>query len=88
MLRTITGIIVSETPYSESSKILNILTEEGIIGVVSKGCKSLKSPLRTISSKFIYAEFLIYYNEARLSTLKEGVVIDNFNNIKTNLTLI
>lgn len=88
MLKNITGIVVSETPFKENSKILNILTEDGIIGVTSKGCKNLKSPLRTISQKLIYGEFTIYYNESRLSTLKEGVLIDNFNSIKTNLELI
>lgn len=88
MLKSIKGIVVSETPFKENSKILNILTEEGIIGVTSKGCKNLKSPLRTISQKLIYGEFIIYYNESRLSTLKEGVLIDNFDHIKTNLELI
>lgn len=88
MLKNITGIIVSETPYSETSKILNIFTEDGIIGVISKGCKSIKSPLRSISSKFVYGVFTIYHNEDKLSILKEGTVIDNFNNIKTDLTLI
>lgn len=88
MLKNITGIVVSETPYSETSKILNILTEDGIIGVIAKGCKNLKSPLRTIASKFIYAQFTIYYNDSKLSVLKEGNIIDNFNNIKTDLLLI
>ena len=88
MLKNITGIIVSETPYSETSKILNIFTEKGIIGVISKGCKSLKSPLRSISTKFTYAEFTIYYHENKLSILKEGTIKDNFNYIKSDLTLI
>ena len=37
------GIVVSNTPYKESSKIINIFTSEyGIIGCISKGCKNLK----------------------------------------------
>ena len=36
-LESVKGIILSETNYHESSKILNILTEEyGMIGVISK----------------------------------------------------
>lgn len=32
------GIVLSETNYSESSKILNVLTKElGLIGIMSKG---------------------------------------------------
>ena len=31
------GIVLNETPFSETSKILNILTEDyGMIGVISK----------------------------------------------------
>ena len=72
MIKTIKGIVISETPYKESSKILNVLTEDGIIGVISKGCKNIKSPLRIISNKLSLNEFVIYYHEDSLSTLKEG----------------
>lgn len=88
MLKTIEGVVVSETPFKENSKILNILTKEGIIGVTSKGCKNLKSPLRIISSKLVFAEFTIYYNEDKLSTLKEGVIKNNFNYIRTEPSLV
>lgn len=88
MLKTIEGVVISETPYKENSKIINILTREGIIGVISKGCKSIKSPLRLISSKLTYAEFTIFYNENKLSTLKEGSVLNSFNYIRTEPSLI
>lgn len=88
MLKTIEGVVISETPFKENSKILNILTSEGIIGIVSKGCKNLKSPLRLVSSKLVYGEFTIYYNKDHLSTLKEGNVINNFNYIRTEPSLI
>ena len=46
-IESIEGIILSETNYSESSKILNVLTKEyGLIGVISKGCRNMKSKLR------------------------------------------
>lgn len=88
MLKKIRGIVVSEVPYKDSSKVLNILCEEGVIGVVSKGCKRINSPLRIISNKLTLGEYVIYYNESKLSTLKEGSVIDNFNNIKNDLNKI
>ena len=88
MLKKIRGIVVSEVPYKDSSKVLNILCEEGDIGVVSKGCKRINSPLRVISNKLTLGEYVIYYNESKLSTLKEGSVIDNFNNIKNDLNKI
>lgn len=88
MLKKIRGIVVSEVSYKDSSKVLNILCEEGVIGVVSKGCKRINSPLRVISNKLTLGEYVIYYNESKLSTLKEGSVIDNFNNIKNDLNKI
>ena len=54
------GIVLTETPYSETSKILNVLTEDyGLIGVISKGCKVLKSKLRGVSNKMNYCEYTI-----------------------------
>jgi len=40
----IEGIVVGETLYSESSKILKVFTPKyGIISVMSKGCRKPKS---------------------------------------------
>jgi len=83
------GIIVSDTNYSESSKILNVLTKEyGLIGIMSKGCRNMKSKLRSTSMKFTYGYFHINYKEDGISTLIEVDVINEFKNIKTNLTKI
>lgn len=83
------GIVISETNFKESSKILNILTKEkGIIGVISKGCKSLKSPLRVGSSKLSYGYFYLNYKENNLSTLTEIEILNDFRNIKTSLEKI
>ena len=83
------GIIVSDTNYSESSKILNVLTKEyGLIGVISKGCRNIKSKLRSVSTKFTYGYFHISYKENGLSTLIEVDTLNEFKNIKTNLTKI
>ena len=83
------GIVVSETSYSETSKILNIITKEyGQIGVISKGCRNLKSPLRSVSSKLTYGKFIIYYKKDKLSTLSEVSIINHFNNIKKDIIKI
>jgi len=85
----IEGIVISETNYSESSKILNVLTKDlGIIGVISKGCKKLKSNLRSVSTKLTYGMFNIYYKKDGLSTLISVDIKDSFNKIKTDITKI
>lgn len=88
-IKKVKGIVISDVNYSESSKILNVVTlEYGKIGVISKGCRNLKSKLRSVSMKLTYGYFNIYYKENGLSTLIEVDVIDEFINIKKDLTKI
>lgn len=83
------GIIINENSYSETSKLLNIFTEEyGVIGVIAKGAKRLKSPIRSVTSKLTYADFQINYKEGKLSNLICADVINQFNEIKKDLLKI
>lgn len=89
MITKIEGIIINETPYGETSKIINILTKEkGIIGVMCKGAKSMKSSLRALTMPLTYGYFYIYYKEDKMSTLKDVDLINSFNNIKQDIMLI
>ncbi len=87
MLKEVEGIIINETSYRETSKIINILTKEGIIGIVCKGAKSIKSPFRSFTMSLTYGKFIIYYKENSLSTLKSVDVIDNLSIIKRDIVL-
>ena len=85
----VNGIVLSETNYSESSKILNVLTDElGLIGVISKGSRNIKSKLRGVSRKLIYGVFHIYYKEDGLSTLISVDIKNSYNNILSDLARI
>lgn len=89
MIREFEGIIVSETAYSESSKIINILTkEDGIIGVMAKGAKRIKSPLRVATERFTLGVFNVYYHKDKLSTLVSADIINPLLNIKTDIMKI
>lgn len=88
-IKKIEGFILGSTSYGESSKILNILTKEyGIIGVMSKGCKTHKSKLKLVSENFTYAHFYMYYKEGKLSTLIGADIINYFFNIKKSIVKI
>ena len=88
-LKEVTGIIVNETNYGETSKILNVITKEkGLISLMAKGCKNIKSPLRSTASKLTFGTFIIYYKENKISTLKEVTILDNFINIKKDISKI
>lgn len=85
-IEKVIGIVLSDTNYSESSKILNVLTKEhGKIGIISKGCRNLKSSLRSVSSKLTYGYFNIYYKQEGLSVLISVDVINDFSYIKQDL---
>lgn len=89
MIRKIEGIIVSEVDYKECSKIVNILTKEkGIIGVLARGTKRVKSPLSSVTTKLTYGYFHMNYRENGLSNLIEVDFINKFKNIKKEINLM
>ena len=89
MISDLLGIVIDEKDYSETSKILTIITKEhGVISAISKGCKSMKSSLRSVSTKLTYGTFTLYYKEDKLSNLVSVDVINSFKNIKSDLKRI
>lgn len=88
MQKEIEGIIIKEIPYGETSKIIHVYTENGIIGIMCKGAKTLKSPFRATTLKFTYAKFNIYYKENKLSTLTSVDIINPLSTIKNDIVLL
>lgn len=89
MLSEVEGFILSETPYGETSKIINVFTKEhGVIGIICKGAKSLKSKNRVATMKLSYAKFNIYYKKDKLSTLVSADIIDPLKKIKEDIILV
>ncbi len=89
MISKIKGIIITETPYGDNSKIINVLSEEhGMVGIMCSNAKSIKNPLRTKTLKFTYGYFHIEYYENKLSKLLDVDIIDNLTNIKSDIELI
>ena len=89
MIKKVCGIVLSEVDYKESSKIINVLTEEiGIVGMVARGTKKVRSNLSSVTSKLTYGYFHIEDKENGLSTLIEVDVINNFRNIKRDIGMM
>ena len=89
MIETIEGIVINVKNYSESSRIIDIFTKEhGVISVIAKNCRSLKSKLRIFTEKMVYASFTIYYKKDKLSTLTEASIINDLSNIKKDILKI
>mgnify|MGYP003296071359 CR=1 FL=1 len=86
MIKKFEGIVLSEVDYKESSKIINVFTKEiGIIGILARGTKRVKSKLSGVTSKLTYGYFHVNYKENGLSTLIEVDIIDKFKNIRKDI---
>ena len=88
MQKEIEGLIIKEIPYGETSKIIHVYTKDGIIGIMCKGAKTLKSPFRATTLKFTYGRFNIYYKENKLSTLTSVDIINPLSVIKNDIILL
>ena len=89
MIESIEGIIIREKAYRETSKLITIITKEyGVITVLAKGAKTLKSSLRSTTTRLTHGYFNITYKENKLSTLKEVDIIDYYKNIKKDINKI
>ena len=89
MIKKIEGIIVSEVDYKESSKIINVFSPtDGVIGILARGTKKIKSNLSGVTSKLTYGYFHVNYKENGLSTLIEVDILDGFKNIRRNIDKI
>lgn len=86
MIKKVEGIIISTVDYKESSKIINVLTpSEGLIGIMAKGSKKIKSKISATSSPLTYGIFYLSYNKTAMPTLTEVDLINSFKQIRIDI---
>lgn len=86
MIKKLEGIVISTVDYKESSKIINVLTPtEGIIGVLAKGSKNLKSKIAATSNVLTYGIFYLNYHKGSIPILTEVDVLDPFKQIRKDI---
>lgn len=78
------GVIIKTKDYKDSSKIITILTKEGLIDLILKGTTSMNSGNKKYTIPPVMVEFLMTSSTA-LGTFTEGYVLNNFTNVKLNL---
>mgnify|MGYP003294179030 CR=1 FL=1 len=88
MYKKIEGIVVSEYSYEEASKIIKIFTKDGIIDVIAKGAKKIKSPFFSVTSKLSYGIFNISYKDNGLSKLVDADILNDYRNIKKDISRV
>ncbi|GAB3050894.1 DNA repair protein RecO [Virgibacillus ainsalahensis] len=86
MLEKIDGIIIKTTDYSETHKIVTIVSKKlGKIACIARGAKKPKSRMAAVTQPFIYGEFFIYLNSGGLSTIQQGEMIYSFRKIREDI---
>lgn len=89
MNEEVNGIVLHETVFGESSKILQILTlEHGLIGAIAKNALNIRSTMRNKAVKFSIAKFNIIYKENKLSTIVSIDILNNLTTLKSDIILI
>lgn len=76
-----TGIVVKNLDYKDNAQIVYILTKEELISVVIKGAKKIDSKTRPLA-QIITKISGLRTKGTRISTFTEGVILDNYNDIK------
>ena len=59
MIKTVKGLVLRSTKYSESDKLITALTEEGKIFFKARGIRSITSKNAAGCAAFVYSEFIL-----------------------------
>lgn len=79
------GIVLKTIDYGESNEILRVYTREfGKIGLMARGAKNTRSPLKAVSQVLTQGSFLFRKSKG-LGTLYQGEVIQPYKVIKADI---
>ena len=82
---TTRALVLRETNYKESDKILTLLTErEGKLSVSARGCRKGNSPIASACQLLVWAEFTLYEYNGRWA-VKETASERLFDAVRTDL---
>ncbi len=65
MLLTVKGLVIRETAYGESDKIIDILTENGLVTFRARGVRKNGSKYAALTQLFAYAEYCLRDSNGR-----------------------
>ena len=79
----VNGFVMKTIDYDESSKIVYLFTEYGVISVLAKGAKKYKN--KKLPFLELYNQVECISTDTGLSVLKDYSIIDNYEEIKNDL---
>ena len=90
MILSSKGIILKVFPYSNTSLICNVFTDDyGKLTFIAKGVRKAKNPLLSILQPFNLLEFQYYYKKNRsMQLIKEADIVISFDKLRNQLSTI
>ncbi len=88
MYYTTKGLVLRETQYKESDKLLSVLTEDlGLITAKARGVRRKNSPLRSGCQMLTYSDFT-FYERNGYYTVNETEPLRLFSGIRSDIELL
>lgn len=88
MFYTTKGLILRETQYKESDKLLDVLTSDlGKLTVKARGVRRKNSPLRSGCQLLTYSELTLFEKNGYY-TVNEAEPLELFNGLRTDIELL
>ena len=83
------GVVLSEVNYSETDKILTILTYNlGKISCIAKGARRIQSRFLASSQLFAFSDFLIFKGSGDAYYINSAELIESFYSLRTDFDKI
>ncbi len=83
--KKIEGIVIKQTDYKENHCKVVLLTNEGLQNFIVRGTKKITSKLSLLVQPITKVQLCVT-NDKTLNTVTEGIVLENYTNIKENQT--
>lgn len=88
-LDDVTGFILREFTYKETSKIVEIFTKElGRISILAKGVYKKNSPNLSLTSRFMKVNLSLYKSGKDFYGIKEGHLLETYKKSSKNFDII
>ena len=88
-LSDITGFVLREFPYKETSKIIEVFSKDlGRISIIAKGALGKKSKTMGVTQRFVKASYSLYKSGKEFYGIKEASLIKSYSKSNKNFDVI
>ncbi|MDD7045237.1 MAG: DNA repair protein RecO [Peptoniphilaceae bacterium] len=88
-LNDITGFVLREFPYRETSKIIEVFTDKiGRISIIAKGVLKKNSKNLALTNRFMKVNYSLYSSGKDFYGIREGRVIESYKQSQGNFDII